>query len=73
MHWIIPAIRKHIEPGEALASTAVGVRVEEAADDGVIISALQVIEAGLFDAALANGAKNGVLGSRNRLLKYEEK
>ena len=49
---IIPAVRKHIVPQEALAGAAVGVCVEEALDDGIVISALQVIEARLFDCIL---------------------
>ena len=42
---IIIAVRKHIEPQEALAGAAVGVRVEKPLDDGVVVSGLQVIEA----------------------------
>ena len=42
---IIIAVRKHIIPEEALAGAAVGVRVQEALDDRIIVSGLQVIEA----------------------------
>ena len=51
-NWIIPTVRKHIVPEEALAGAAVGVCVEEALDGGVIISGLQVIEAGLLSYGL---------------------
>ena len=44
-------------PQETLARTCVAVGVEEALDDGVVVSALQVIEARLFDLAVAVGAK----------------
>ena len=54
---IIVAVRKHIEPQEALPGAAVGVCVEEALDDGVIISGLQIIEAGLYGRVVAIEAK----------------
>ncbi len=43
----VPAVRKHIIPQEALSGAGVGVRVEEALDDWIVISALEVIEARL--------------------------
>ena len=61
VYRIIPAVRKHIEPQEALAGAAVGIGVEEALHGGVIISALQVIEARLFGWLLADEAKKGGL------------
>ena len=51
--WSILAVRKHIIAQEALAGAAIGVRIEEALDDGVIISALEVVEARLFDCGLS--------------------
>ena len=54
---VIIAIRKHIEPSEALASAAVGIGVEEALHGGVIISALEIIEAGFFGLSVAIEAK----------------
>ena len=42
---IVPAVRKHIVPQEALAGAGVAVGVEEAAKGGVVISGLQVVEA----------------------------
>ena len=56
-NWIIVAVRKHIEPQEALAGAAVGVCVEEALDDGVVISGLQVVEARLSERVVAIEAK----------------
>ena len=46
-HRIIIAVRKHIVPEKALSRAAVGVCVEEALHNGVIISALEVVEARL--------------------------
>ena len=44
-------------PEEPLAGAGVAVRVEEALDDGVVISGLQVIEARLFGEGIAIEAK----------------
>ena len=44
-NWNIVTIRKHIIPQEALAGACVAVGVEEALDDGIVISALEVVEA----------------------------
>ena len=54
---IIIAVRKHIVPEEPLAGAGVGVRVEEALDDGIVISGLQVIEASLYGNRVAIEAK----------------
>ena len=54
---IIPTVRKHIVPQEALTGAGVAVRVEEAAKGGVVISALEVVEARLRIAVVAIGAK----------------
>ena len=53
----IPAVRKHIEPQEALPRAGIAVGVEEAAQGGVIISALEVIEARLLIQVVAVGTK----------------
>ena len=45
---IIAAVGKHIIPEEALPGAAVGVRIEEPLDDGVVIAGLEVIEARLL-------------------------
>ena len=50
---VIPAIRKHIIPQEALTSAGVAVGVEESAEGGVVISALEVVEARLGDEVLS--------------------
>ena len=47
-HRIIPAVRKHIVTQEALSGAGVAVGVEEALDDGIVISGLQVIEPRLY-------------------------
>ena len=54
---IVVTIRKHIVPQEALAGTGVAVGVEEAAQRGVVVSGLQVIEAHLLIRVVAVGAK----------------
>jgi hypothetical protein len=48
IHRVIQAIGKHIRAQEALAGTAIGVGVYEAAYYWVIIAALEVIEAGFI-------------------------
>ena len=53
----ISAVCIHIVPEEALAGAAVGVRIEEPLDDGIVISGLEVIEASLFGWAVAGGEK----------------
>ena len=59
-------------PNEPLASRGVGVCVEEALDDWVEISGLQVIEAGLGNAVLSSVAKEVDFDSRgNRDLSQE--
>ena len=45
--WGVSTVCKHIIPQEALAGACIGICVEEALDDWVVISGLQVIEAGL--------------------------
>ena len=46
--WIIATIGKHIVPNKALAGGGEGIGVEEAAHLGVVISTLQVVEAGFL-------------------------
>ena len=53
VHRIIIAIRKHIEPQEALAGGGVAVGVDKSAEGGVVISALEVIEARFSDCVQA--------------------
>ena len=47
INWAVVTICEHVKPKEALASATVGVGVEEALEDGVVISALEVVEARL--------------------------
>ena len=56
---IIPTVCKHIVPQEALAGTGVAVSVEEAAQGGIVVSALEVVEARLCIVVVAAGAKMG--------------
>ena len=50
-------ISKHIVPQEALAGAGVAVGVDESTEGGVVISALEVVEARLCIAVVAVGAK----------------
>ena len=54
INWIIPTVRKHIIPQEALAGAGVAVGVDESAESWVIISALEIIEARLFIEVVAS-------------------
>ena len=55
--WGVVAVRKHIAPHETLPCAGVGVSIEEALYNGVVISALEVIEPGFFIEVVAIGAK----------------
>ena len=61
-HRVIIAICKHIVPQDALTSGGEGISVQESSHDGVIISALQVIEAGFAVAVVAPVAQGVELG-----------
>ena len=52
-YGIVAAVGKHVIAKQALASRRKCVGVEEAADLGVVIPGLQVIEAGISDRILA--------------------
>ena len=52
---IIQAIGEHVVAKNTLAGGGVGVGVEEAADCGVVISALQIIEPGFLGFGMATG------------------
>ena len=56
-----------------MASATVGVCVEEALDDGVVVSGLQVIEAGFRIVVVAVGAKMGSIGLFKSSIKKAEK
>lgn len=59
-------------PNKPLSRACVAVRVEEALDDWIVISALQVIEARLGNAVLSSVAKEVDFDSRgNRDLSQE--
>ena len=45
-NWFVSTIRKHIHPNKALSGRGQAVGVDEAVGYGVIISALEIIEAG---------------------------
>ena len=61
-HRVIIAVREHIEPKDALAGGSEGIAVQESPHDGVIISALQVIETGFAVAVVAPVAQGVELG-----------
>jgi len=56
---IIQTICEHIVTNEVLPSRGVLIRIDEPADFGIIISALQVVQAKLLDDTLAKQAKTG--------------
>ena len=51
--WIIPTVRKHIVPQEALTGGGETVCIDKAAQGGVVVSGLQVIEARLVVVVLS--------------------
>ena len=61
IYRVVPAVRKHIVPQEALAGAGVAVSVEESAEGGVVISGLQVIEA-RFGVVVVTAVAQGVDG-----------
>ena len=61
--WIIKTVCKHIIAQQALSCAGKRVRVEEAAGFGVVVSRLEVVEAGLvveYVAAVAQGVNVGM-------------
>ena len=50
---IIPTIRKHIVSAKSLSGTCKGIRIDEPADGGVVVTALQVVEPGLSVVVVA--------------------
>ena len=57
-NWIISAIREHIGTDEPLPGACEAVGVDEAAEIGVVITALQVIEPRLLGMRLAGGRES---------------
>ena len=59
VYRIVVAISEHIAAEDVLPGGGEAVRVDEAADLRVVITALQVIESRLLSVGLAKDAKNG--------------
>ena len=57
----IPAVSKHIVPQEALSGRSKRIRIDESADAGVVITALQVVEPGFSGGAVAVMVFAGIL------------
>ena len=60
---IVPTIGEHIVTNESLASSGIGIRINESTDFRVVVSRLEVIEAGLMVedvAAVAQGIDIGM-------------
>ena len=57
IHRVVIAIREHIAAEEALSGGGEAVCVDEAADLGVVITALQVIESQLLGMGVAKSTK----------------
>ena len=62
---IIPTICKHVVANKALAGGGVGICVDEAADLGIIVTGLEVIELGISVVALATDPKNSLSVQEN--------
>lgn len=68
----VVTVREHVIAQESLAGGGEGVSVEESAKHGVIIAALQIVEAGVGNAVLSSVAKEVDFDSRgNRDLSQE--
>ena len=52
--WIVFAVGKHVVAQQALAGTGVGIGVDKPAPFGVVITALEVIQAGISDISVAS-------------------
>ena len=63
-HRVIIAMCKHIVPQDSLTSGGEGISVQESSHDGVIISALQVIETGFAVAVVTPVAQGVEVGDR---------
>ena len=57
IHRIVVAIREHVAAEEALAGGSEAVRVDEAAEVRVVVTALQVIESRLLGTVVARESK----------------
>ena len=57
-HRIVVAIREHVAAEEALTGGGETVGVDEAADLGVVITALQVVESRLLGVPEANAQRS---------------
>jgi hypothetical protein len=53
IHWIISTIGKHVIAQHALTGGSIGVRIDEPAYFGVVISALEIVQPGLSSIDLA--------------------
>ena len=59
--WITVTIRKHIASQEALTRRSKGIRIDESANTGIVISALQIVEPGFSGGAVAVVVFTGIL------------
>ena len=53
MHRIVTAVGKHVIPEDTLAGGNECVCIDESADGGIVVTALQIIESGISDGRLA--------------------
>ena len=53
VYRIVPAVGKHIVAQDPLSGACVGIRVQESASCGIVISGLQIIEPGLYITTVA--------------------
>ena len=57
----IPAVSKHIIAREALARRSIGICIDEAANAGIVITALQVVEPGFSGITVAMVVFTGII------------
>ena len=61
VHWVVQTVGKHIAAEQALAGGDEGIGIDESAQLGIIITALEIVESGLSSLTLAAGPKTGCL------------
>ena len=54
VYRVIVAVSEHIESGKAISCAGIAVRIDESANLGVIITALEIVEAGFGVVVIAS-------------------
>ena len=69
----IVTIRKHIVPKEALTGRSERIRIDESADGGIIVTALQVVEPGFSVVNVAASFVKSIISHLKSLRKRKNK